>query len=61
MKEEDKLDTFLGTKEYVSPEVLEGKTCSSAADMWSLGIIIYQLYNGFTPFYKCEGEYFTFQ
>lgn len=26
MKEEDKLDTFLGTKEYVSPEVLEGKT-----------------------------------
>lgn len=59
--EEDKLDTFLGTREYVSPEVLEGKTCSSAADMWSLGVIIYQLYTGFTPFMASEGEYITFE
>ena len=61
MKEEDKLNTFVGTKEYVSPEVLKGRSCSPAADMWSLGVIIYQLYTGTTPFFDPNSEYFTFQ
>lgn len=60
-KEEDKLDTFVGTKEYVSPEVLKGKGCSPAADMWSLGVIIFLLYTGYTPFYESDGEFYTFQ
>lgn len=60
-KEEDKLNTFVGTKEYVSPEVLKGRSCSPAADMWSLGVIIYQLYTGTTPFHDLSSEYFTFQ
>lgn len=61
VKEEDKLNTFVGTKEYVSPEVLKGRSCSPAADMWSLGVIIYQLYTGLTPFFDVHSEYFTFQ
>lgn len=60
-KEEDKLDTFVGTKEYVSPEVLNGKGCSPTADMWSLGVIIFLLYTGYTPFYESDGEFYTFQ
>lgn len=60
-KEEDKLNTFVGTKEYVSPEVLKGRSCSTAADMWSLGVIIFQLYTGYTPFFDADSEYFTFQ
>lgn len=61
MKEEDKLNTFVGTQEYVSPEVLNGVGCSPAADMWSLGVIIYQLYTGTTPFVVMDNEYDTFQ
>lgn len=61
IKEDDKLNTFVGTKEYVSPEVLKGTGCSPAADMWSLGVIIFQLYTGTTPFFVHGSEYFTFQ
>lgn len=61
VKEDDKLNTFVGTKEYVSPEVLKGRSCSPAADMWSLGVIIYQLYTGVTPFFVADSEYYTFQ
>jgi serine/threonine protein kinase len=61
VKEDGKLNTFVGTKEYVSPEVLKGKGCSPAADMWSLGVIIFQLYTGYTPFYDPDGELPTFQ
>jgi len=60
-KEEGKLDTFVGTTEYVSPEILKGRSCSPAADMWSLGVIIYQLYTGRTPFNEPDSQYFTFQ
>ncbi|CAI2375083.1 unnamed protein product [Moneuplotes crassus] len=61
VKEENKLNTFVGTKEYVSPEVLQGKRCSPAADMWSLGVIIFQLFCGYTPFTLEKAEYYTFQ
>jgi serine/threonine protein kinase len=60
-KEEGKLKTFVGTKEYVSPEILKASGCSPAADMWSLGVIIYQLFTGYTPFNVVESEYLTFQ
>lgn len=42
--------TFVGTAEYVSPELLEGEICSSAADLWALGCIIYRMFVGNTPF-----------
>jgi serine/threonine protein kinase len=61
IKEAGNLNTFVGTKEYVSPEVLKGKGCSPAADMWSLGVIIFQLYTGFTPFFDADGEFYIFQ
>ena len=61
VKEDGKLNTFVGTKEYVSPEVLKGKSCSPAADMWSLAVIIFQLYSGYTPFYDSNAEFYIFQ
>lgn len=30
--------TFVGTPQYVSPEMLEGSDCGAPADLWSLGI-----------------------
>ena len=40
----------MGTDEYIAPETLEDKDLSYACDLWSLGIIIYQLLCGETPF-----------
>jgi 3-phosphoinositide dependent protein kinase-1 len=41
---------FVGTAEYVSPEMLNVTDCGKEGDLWALGVIIYQLFNGKTPF-----------
>ena len=41
---------MIGTEEYVSPEILKGGEGTYASDLWSLGIMIYQLIVGNTPF-----------
>ena len=42
--------TFVGTAEYVSPEVLGDKPAEFGVDIWALGIMIYQMFFGKTPF-----------
>lgn len=44
---------FLGTPEYVSPEQVEGRTVSARSDIYSLGIVLYQMLTGRPPF---QGE-----
>jgi serine/threonine protein kinase len=39
-----------GTPHYVSPEILKNIPYDQSADMWSVGIIIYLLLCGYTPF-----------
>jgi len=51
--------TFVGTADYVSPEVLLDQEAGPAADLWALGCIIYQMVIGKTPF-KAVNDYFTF-
>lgn len=52
--------TFVGTAEYVSPEVLAEKPAGFGSDIWALGIMIYQMYYGKTPF-KEKTNYLIFR
>lgn len=42
--------TTCGTPEYFAPEVVAGTGHTTAADWWTLGVLIYELMMGFSPF-----------
>lgn len=42
--------SLVGAPDYMAPEVILGKGQNYEVDWWNLGILIYQLYYGYTPF-----------
>jgi 3-phosphoinositide dependent protein kinase-1 len=58
--DDNRASSFVGTAEYVSPELLTDKNACKASDLWAFGCIIYQLLAGRPPF-KAGNEYQTFQ
>jgi len=52
--------SFVGTAQYVSPELLKDKQAGISSDLWALGCIIYQMLAGKYPF-QAPNEYLTFQ
>ncbi|GAA5988432.1 hypothetical protein JCM11641_005340 [Rhodosporidiobolus odoratus] len=52
-------NSFVGTEEYICPEVINGRGHSSAVDWWTVGILIYEMLYGCTPF-KGSNRHATF-
>lgn len=48
--EDDKCNSFLGTVDYMAPEIIAGKEYSFAVDWWSLGALAFDLLTGKPPF-----------
>jgi len=49
--QEDQLTTLMGTPYWLAPELIKEKEHASSADVWSIGVLAYELAEGFPPFH----------
>ncbi|KAH7926505.1 kinase-like protein [Leucogyrophana mollusca] len=56
----ERANTFVGTAQYVAPELLETNETSMSSDLWAIGCILYQMIAGRFAFQGLS-EYLTWQ
>lgn len=60
MKHEHNTD-IVGTIDYLPPEMVKGHAHSLSADIWSIGVLIYELVIGTSPFFWVKGKQETYR
>ena len=53
---EGRANTFVGTPHYISPEILQEKEYDNKCDLYSIGVMMYNLYFGSFPFKGMKQE-----
>lgn len=43
-------ETFCGTYEYMAPEIVKELPYNQSIDVWSLGVLLFELLHGYSPF-----------
>ncbi|MGL4610747.1 MAG: protein kinase domain-containing protein [Trueperaceae bacterium] len=59
LETEDNDGEQVGTLEYMSPEAARGQNLNVTSDLWSLGVVLYELLTGHSPFQASDiAKYF---
>ncbi len=56
INKQEKMFGKIGTTKYMAPEILQKKHYDEKIDIWSAGVILFNMITGFEPFTSSEGE-----